>query len=301
MRRKRRRRLAALALLPAAALVTAMNNSAAIGASAHTARIAAQESVLTFGERFALGGMVPGDHGTKVRIRFRPAGAEGWKFLREVHTDSHGRYRVKTRARRNGAYQAVPKRGHASRPEPVAVHARSAFHVAKHNVVIGNGVRLHGRVRPGGTRNVKVVVRGPDGDVVRDVSARNGEFALRWTPHNTGNYRLRVYVGHNQRAKAGHSVARKITAFRYAEASWYGPGLYGNYTACGQTLGPDTLGVANNALPCGTKVTLRYHGNEVTVPVIDRGEFVPGREYDLTYATKQKLGFGDVGAVLTNR
>ena len=291
----------ALAVLPAAALATATNIQAAAGSPAHTARLSANESVLVYGERFALGGTVPGDRGTKVRIRFRPAGAEGWKFLREVHSDRHGRYAVKTRARRNGAYQAVPKRGRASQPEPVAVRARSAFHVAKHNVVVGNDVRLHGRVRPGGVRHVKVVVRGSDGDVVRDVSARNGEFAVHWTPHGTGNYRLRVYVGHNRLAKAGHSVARKITAFRYAEASWYGPGLYGNHTACGQILGPDTLGVANNALPCGTKVTLRYHGNEVTVPVIDRGEFVPGREYDLTYATKQKLGFGDVGDVLTNR
>jgi hypothetical protein len=288
-------------LLPAAAFATATGISTAAETSAHSARIAANESVLVYGQRFALGGTVPGEHGTEVRIRFRPAGGEDWKFLRSVHSDRHGRYSVKTRARRNGAYQAVPKRGRASQPEPVAVRARAAFHVAKHNVVIGNGVRLHGRVKPGGARRVKVVVRGPDGDVVRDVSARNGEFALRWTPHDTGNYRLRVYVGHNQLAKAGRSLGRRITAFRYAEASWYGPGLYGNHTACGQILGPDTLGVANNALPCGTKVTLRYHGNEVTVPVIDRGEFVPGREYDLTYRTKQKLGFGDVGDLLTNR
>ena len=39
----------------------------------------------------------------------------------------------------------------------------------------------------------------------------------------------------------------------------------------------------------------------MTVPVIDRGPFTGGREYDLTAATKQALGFPDVGTVLTTR
>ena len=65
-------------------------------------------------------------------------------------------------------------------------------------------------------------------------------------------------------------------------ASYYGPGLYGNGVACGGTLLPGTLGVANKTLPCGTMVRLRYHGRSVTVPVIDRGPYVAGRDYDLT-------------------
>jgi rare lipoprotein A (peptidoglycan hydrolase) len=39
----------------------------------------------------------------------------------------------------------------------------------------------------------------------------------------------------------------------------------------------------------------------VTVPVIDRGPFSGSREYDLTAATKAKLGFGSTGNVLTTR
>ena len=300
-RRRTRRRVAALALLPAAALPAALSNPAAAQSAPHQARIAANDSVLVFGERFALGGAVPGDRGTDVRIKFRGAGADQWRLLRTIHTDRHGRYRVSTRARRNGAYRAVPARGEASSPEPITVRARSAFHAAKHNVVVGNGVRLRGRIRPGGSRRVKVVVRGPDGEVVRDVSAGDGSFALRWKPTSTGTYRLRAYVGRNRLARAGYSVSRRITVFRYAEASWYGPGLYGNGTACGKVLTPDLLGVANKSLPCGTKVTLRYHGRSVTVPVIDRGPYAGSREYDLTEATKQRLGFGDVGTLLTNR
>jgi rare lipoprotein A (peptidoglycan hydrolase) len=71
--------------------------------------------------------------------------------------------------------------------------------------------------------------------------------------------------------------------------------------ACGGTLYPWTRGVAHKTLPCGTKVTLRYEGRTVTVPVVDRGPYVAGREFDLTEATRNDLGFGGVGTVWTNR
>ena len=82
-----------------------------------------------------------------------------------------------------------------------------------------------------------------------------------------------------------------------AVATWFGPGFYGRRTACGQTLTPGVIGVANRTLPCGTLVTLRYGGREVRVPVVDRGPYVAGREFDLTEATKRALGFGDTGEV----
>ena len=65
---------------------------------------------------------------------------------------------------------------------------------------------------------------------------------------------------------------------------------------------PGTMGVANKTLPCGTKVKLRYHGRTVTVPVIDRGPYVAGRDYDLTEAAKRcGSGFPGVGTVLADR
>jgi rare lipoprotein A (peptidoglycan hydrolase) len=57
------------------------------------------------------------------------------------------------------------------------------------------------------------------------------------------------------------------------------------------------MGVASRTLPCGTLVTLRLGGRSVRVPVIDRGPYVEGREFDLTEATKDALGFGDTGVV----
>ncbi len=71
--------------------------------------------------------------------------------------------------------------------------------------------------------------------------------------------------------------------------------------ACGGTLMPGTQGVAHKTLPCGTRVTLRYHGHTVTVPVVDRGPYVAGRDFDLTTATRDRLHFPGVGTVLASR
>ena len=76
---------------------------------------------------------------------------------------------------------------------------------------------------------------------------------------------------------------------RDPEISWYGPGLIGNGTACGQTLTRTLVGVAHRSLPCGTLVTFRSHGHTVTMPVVDRGPYVSGRIFDLTYAACKKL------------
>jgi rare lipoprotein A (peptidoglycan hydrolase) len=88
-----------------------------------------------------------------------------------------------------------------------------------------------------------------------------------------------------------------FSAFRYAGASWYGPGLWGNKTACGATLRPGTLGVAHKTLPCGTAIKFVYHGHALVTRVIDRGPYVDGRAFDLTQAASEALGFEGVGRV----
>jgi peptidoglycan hydrolase-like protein with peptidoglycan-binding domain len=81
-----------------------------------------------------------------------------------------------------------------------------------------------------------------------------------------------------------------VRLMRVRLATWYGPGLYGRRTACGERLAPGTLGVANRRLPCGTPVTFYRAGRFVTVPVIDRGPFRHGVSWDLTAATAKRLG-----------
>jgi hypothetical protein len=77
-------------------------------------------------------------------------------------------------------------------------------------------------------------------------------------------------------------------------ASWYGPGFYGNRTACGQTYTPEIVGVAHRTLPCGTLVVLEYRGKTLTVPVIDRGPYIAGRTLDLSHATHIAMGCPDL-------
>jgi hypothetical protein len=77
-------------------------------------------------------------------------------------------------------------------------------------------------------------------------------------------------------------------------ASWYGPGFYGNRTACGHIYTPEIVGVAHRTLPCGTLVTLSFRGKTVTVPVIDRGPYVVGRTLDLSNATRLALACTDL-------
>ena len=94
---------------------------------------------------------------------------------------------------------------------------------------------------------------------------------------------------------AGEDLA--FSPFRSAGASWYGPGLWGNKTACGQTLRPDTLGVAHRNLPCGTAVKFVYRGRALITRVIDRGPYAKGRAWDLTAAASEALEFEGVGMV----
>ena len=77
-------------------------------------------------------------------------------------------------------------------------------------------------------------------------------------------------------------------------ASWYGPGFFGNRTACGLTYTAELQGVAHLSLPCGTKVRLTYGGRAIVVPVVDRGPFIAGRTLDLAAATKAALGCTDL-------
>jgi peptidoglycan lytic transglycosylase len=84
----------------------------------------------------------------------------------------------------------------------------------------------------------------------------------------------------------------------YKAATWYGPGFWGNQTACGVPLTPDLQGVAHRSLPCGTLVAVDFEGRSIVVPVIDRGPYgVPGADWDLTQAAAFALGMTETSTV----
>ena len=106
----------------------------------------------------------------------------------------------------------------------------------------------------------------------------------------------------NEVGISSDGVVRKDTRKKIASkmrnnlATWYGPGFWGNRTACGRTLRPTTIGVAHKKLPCGTKVTFAYNGRWVRAKVIDRGPSNGDYKWDLTRKLAKRLGFLSTGA-----
>ena len=162
----------------------------------------------------------------------------------------------------------------------------------------GRAVAVIGAVRPGGRGlTARLQIRGPKRwrTIDRDRTTASGRYVLRDRRRSPMSARARVRV-----RGAGKRIGR-LNVYRWAHASWYGPGLYGNPTGCGGTLYAGRLGVAHKTLPCGSRVTLRHRGRTVRVRVIDRGPYVGGREYDLTEATANRLRFRGHGPLLVTR
>jgi rare lipoprotein A (peptidoglycan hydrolase) len=83
-------------------------------------------------------------------------------------------------------------------------------------------------------------------------------------------------------------------------ATWFGPGFYGEQTACGQTMSPVIVGVASRTLPCGTLVLVNYKGHRLTIPVIDRGPYAHnGATWDLTWGAASALTITETVRVKT--
>jgi rare lipoprotein A (peptidoglycan hydrolase) len=81
-------------------------------------------------------------------------------------------------------------------------------------------------------------------------------------------------------------------------ATWFGPGLFGNQTACGQILTKRLAGLANRTLPCGTLVKVTYRGRHLTLPVVDRGPYGPlHANWDITQAAAKQLGMTETSKV----
>lgn len=187
-----------------------------------------------------------------------------------------------------------------------ATRARSALKLrsVRHNVTLGTRVLATGTLRPTRSgRHVRLQVHGASEwhTVSVDTTSRRGSWRLRYTPSRPASLRLRVVFGGDATTRPARRSLGRVNVFRRALVSWYGPGLYGNSLACGGRLSPATLGVANKSLPCGTLVTLRHRGRSVRVRVVDRGPYVGAREFDLTGATRARLGFSGTGTVLSTR
>jgi rare lipoprotein A len=119
----------------------------------------------------------------------------------------------------------------------------------------------------------------------------DGTFSAVWQTNHIGQFQMRVMASTSSQAQSA-SVTPPLTTtvYRPSRATEYGPGFYGKKTACGQRLGRGTIGVANRTLRCGESVAVYYRGKTLVVPVIDRGPYANGADWDLTIATGKALG-----------
>jgi len=84
----------------------------------------------------------------------------------------------------------------------------------------------------------------------------------------------------------------RVRSVSTGQASWYGPGFYGNRTANGEVFRPGTLTAAHRTLAFGTKVrvTNLWNGRSTVVRINDRGPFHGSRVIDLAHGAARELG-----------
>ncbi len=80
-----------------------------------------------------------------------------------------------------------------------------------------------------------------------------------------------------------------------AVMSWYGSYHYGKLTANGEIFNGVDLTFAHKTMKFGTLVKFYYKGKTVIARCNDRGPFIKGREFDLSYQTAKRLGLLEVG------
>jgi rare lipoprotein A len=184
----------------------------------------------------------------------------------------------------------------------------------------GSGINLHTRASAVLSRSLSFTGTAPAGktieiqrsghetdwqwaNTVHATVGPDGSFTATWQTNHIGRFAIRAVITSAASASTDSASSATVTppltttVYRPSKASWYGPGMYGKRTACGTTLTKSTIGVANKTLPCGMLVAIYYRGQTLTVPVIDHGPYVAGRDWDLTSATAQVLGIDGVATI----
>ncbi|HEX2016464.1 MAG TPA: septal ring lytic transglycosylase RlpA family protein [Solirubrobacteraceae bacterium] len=275
---------------------------------------------LRFHQRVSAAGRIAsGQSGVAVSLQFRAPGRP-WRTVASTRTARGGTYRLTASLDRSGRLRTVlagpsePAQARTagvgagavapvatSTEQPVAVGAAMVAVHGHLDVLAGRPVTVAGVILPGQPgRFVSLeVLRGHIWRPVAQARTRlGGAYRVRYSPSQIGSQPVRVrFKGDRLNAPSRRNLGA-LNVYHVVGASWYDAS---GSVACSGRHGPGTLGVAHRTLPCGTRVRLSYRGRTVVARVIDRGPYVGGRDYDLTAATKQALGFGDTGAIWATR
>ena len=176
--------------------------------------------------------------------------------------------------------------------------------VTQESALLSNGLRISGSVPSSDAgKTIEIERWGAKTNwtwqpTVQATVASDGSFAAVWQTDHIGRFALRTVVAQAGTASASSGLPTvNVTVYLPASATLYGPGFYGRRTACGVVLRRRTIGVAHRWLPCGTPVSIYYQGRSLIVPVIDRGPYANGANWDLTMAAGRALGMNTTGAI----
>ncbi|HEY7967085.1 MAG TPA: septal ring lytic transglycosylase RlpA family protein [Solirubrobacteraceae bacterium] len=203
-------------------------------------------------------------------------------------------------ANSSGGASAPPVGSRPAAPAPTAT--AGALAVTPTSVVRRQVAVVTGTVPLAGAgRGVWLQVRTGRGTWVTVATAAtsvSGAFTIPWRANRAGQLQLRAVRATLASTSAVASTPSvTLSVYQPVTATWYGPGFYGNRTACGETLTTTLVGIADRTLPCGTPVTVSYNGTTLTLPVIDRGPYASGVTLDLTHAAARELGMSETSTV----
>ena len=226
-----------------------------------------------------------------------------WSDIATAAPDESGRVSFGIDAPRyTGRYRLTIETAYS---EPVVIRVRPelTLHPNRSDVMEGARVVVSGTLHPALPGRMVALALKVDGEwrTIDRLSAGDGSFRAGLRDLRSGYRPIRVtFWGDDLNSEARRRVL--LAVHEPEPATWYGPGFFGNRTACGQRYHRDLLGVAHRTLPCGTMVSALYRGRSVRVPVVDRGPYGHAN-WDLTEETAQRLGFSgrDVIGVLRQR
>jgi peptidoglycan lytic transglycosylase len=282
-------------------------SAASDGSSELPAHLGSARAV-TYGSRAVVRGQLgAGRARVPLALEYAPSVGSSWTIVSRGVADRAGDYQLDARLTHSGLLRVLDTRAsatvvsvapaQASAALPVQVRAGLSVEQRELDVLPGQRTTVTGTVRPAvaGDQVTLQLHRGRRWfTVAHSRTGARGRYRLSYTPRQTGSDAARVSFQGNRTIASAQRAVGRLTAYAAVQASWYSAG---GTTACGQQLTAGMLGVANKTLPCGTLVTLRNGGRSVRVPVIDRGPYVAGRDFDLTEATKAAIGFGGTGTI----
>ena len=259
-------------------------------------------AVVEFRSSFGIAGHVENESsGQVVHLERRVPETFEWISIGKQQLDKSSTFSFLVEDVRQTAFYRARIEKNPSNEVRVAVRPRLTLSVVPKDIMERQTTKLRGLLRPGIDGRSVLLERRVSGEwkPIGRAIVEDGRYSLPGRFSKSGFRRVRAtFQGDELNAmKRAQSLVR---VHRPSLATWYGPGFFGNRTACGQRFTRRTVGIAHRTLPCGTRVHVLFQGATISLEVIDRGPFTDAN-WDLSQKAARKIGFygkEDIGVLV---